>query len=68
MLGLDPGIHEALQIAKTYENSQLPDVIMDCRVKPGNDNGMCYLHRCSLTVPPGCNCSTILSSSITRMV
>jgi hypothetical protein len=36
MPGLDPGIHEAMPQAEPY-GSYPPRVIMDCRVKPGND-------------------------------
>jgi len=36
MPGLDPGIHEATQVLKPYGLHSL-NVIMDCRVKPGND-------------------------------
>jgi hypothetical protein len=38
MPGLDPGIHDEAQRRKPYR-LHLPTVIMDCRVKPGNDNG-----------------------------
>jgi hypothetical protein len=36
MRGLDPRIHEAVQRAKPY-GLYIRIVIMDCRVKPGND-------------------------------
>jgi hypothetical protein len=36
MPGLDPGIHEASQ-REQYSGQHLLRVIMDCRVKPGND-------------------------------
>jgi hypothetical protein len=36
MPGLDPGIHEAAQLGRTVLMGPLL-LIMDCRVKPGND-------------------------------
>jgi hypothetical protein len=36
MPGLDPGIHEAVHQARLY-CSYLPNIIMDRRVKPGDD-------------------------------
>jgi hypothetical protein len=36
MAGLDPGIHEAEQQSAALRQCSLR-VIMDCRVKPGND-------------------------------
>jgi len=38
MRGLDPRIHDEEQRGKLYR-LRLSRVIMDCRVKPGNDNG-----------------------------
>ena len=38
MPGLDPGIHDEVQQLKSY-GSHLLKRRMDCRVKPGNDNG-----------------------------
>jgi hypothetical protein len=37
MPGLGPGIHDEMQRTKTYEKVALPNAIMDCRDKPGND-------------------------------
>jgi hypothetical protein len=39
MPGLDPGIHDELLIWKVYQRTFARTVIMDCRVKPGNDSG-----------------------------
>jgi hypothetical protein len=36
MRGLDPRIHEEVQLEKPYD-LRLSILIMDCRVKPGND-------------------------------
>jgi hypothetical protein len=36
MAGLDPAIHEAVHQSQTY-GLQAEQLIMDCRVKPGND-------------------------------
>jgi len=38
MRGLDPRIHDELQLDKTYRFA-IGNLIMDCRVKPGNDDG-----------------------------
>jgi hypothetical protein len=38
MPGLDPGIHERVQHEESQKRS-LPNVCIDCRVKPGNDVG-----------------------------
>src|SRR5674536_228391 len=38
MPGLDPGIHDEAHLAKTYERPPPLIGIMDCRVKPGNDD------------------------------
>ena len=39
MPGLDPGIHDEALLKKTYERQSAWRVIMDCRVKSGNDGG-----------------------------
>jgi hypothetical protein len=39
MPGLDPGIHDEQQRAKFLRKSAVPNRLMDCRVKPGNDDG-----------------------------
>jgi hypothetical protein len=45
MRGLDPRIHEAAQCPKPYEGLPCVHVIMDCRVKPGNDAGRAVAER-----------------------
>ena len=37
MPGLDPGIHDAMPLRKSFEKLSLAKLIVDCRVKPGND-------------------------------
>ncbi len=37
MRGLDPRIHDEMQQKKSYVGQYLFRIIMDCRVKPGND-------------------------------
>jgi hypothetical protein len=39
MPGLDPGIHDERPLGKSYASLPLPNRLMDCRVKPGNDGG-----------------------------
>jgi hypothetical protein len=38
MRGLDPRIHDELPRAESYRDYNVLNVIMDCRVKPGNDD------------------------------
>jgi len=37
MRGLDPRIHDEMQHVKILHRPSLQKLIMDCRVKPGND-------------------------------
>ena len=39
MPGLDPGIYDELPKEQSYVSLRTPRLIMDCRVKPGNDGG-----------------------------
>jgi hypothetical protein len=42
MRGRDPRIHAALQRMKAFARLSSSHLIMDCRVKPGNDGGEAY--------------------------
>jgi hypothetical protein len=37
--GEGPHIYDEVPLEQTYNLHRLPRLIMDCRVKPGNDNG-----------------------------
>ena len=55
MPGLDPGIHDAFYLCKGCVSQSSLRVIMDCRVKPGNDSGRLVVLRCLVDcrVKPG---------------
>jgi hypothetical protein len=39
MPGLDPGIYDLVRRKRSYVRLPTTRLFMDCRVKPGNDNG-----------------------------